>query len=103
VSGFAFHPEAFSDLDDIWEFIAQDNIDSADRTISDIFDALRALVSFPHKGHNRPDLTARPIRFILVRDYLIAFVPDESPLWIIAILHGRGNPRVMAAVLRNRT
>lgn len=102
MSGCAFHPEAFTDLIDIWEFIAEDNIDAADRVILEIFDAIRELVVFPHQGHRRPDLTARPLRFILVRDYLIAYAPDESPLWMVAILHGRRNPRIMSAILRGR-
>ena len=33
MSGYAFHPDAFADLDEIWEYIAQDNIDAADRKI----------------------------------------------------------------------
>jgi plasmid stabilization system protein ParE len=102
MSGYAFHPEAFTDLTEIWEFIAEDNVDAADRLIADIFDALRELVVFPHQGHRRPDLTERPLRFILVRDYLIAYAPDESPLWVVAILHGRRNPRIIAALLRGR-
>lgn len=102
MSGYAFHPEAFTDLNDIWEFIAENNIDAADAVIAGIFDAVRPLVAFPNQGHRRPDLTARPLRFILVRDYLLAYAPDESPLWVIAVLHGRRNPRVMAAILRGR-
>jgi hypothetical protein len=39
---------------------------------------------------------------MLVRDYLIAYTPKEKPLWIIAVMHGRRSPRLMAAVLRNR-
>ncbi len=31
MSGYALHPEAFTDLDDIREFIAEDNPDVADR------------------------------------------------------------------------
>ena len=34
MSGYAFHPEAFTDLDDIWEYIAADNIDAADRLVA---------------------------------------------------------------------
>lgn len=30
-SRYALHPEAFRDIDDIWEFIAQDSQDAADR------------------------------------------------------------------------
>jgi len=29
MSGYAFHPDAFADLDEIWEYIAQDNVDAA--------------------------------------------------------------------------
>jgi plasmid stabilization system protein ParE len=38
-----------------------------------------------------------------VRDYVIAYAAEEKPLAIVAILHGRRNPRVIAAILRNRT
>jgi len=30
MSGYAFHPEAYADLDEVWEFIAADNLDAAD-------------------------------------------------------------------------
>jgi plasmid stabilization system protein ParE len=102
MSGYAFHPEAFIDLDQIWEYIAEPNLDAADRVIADIFDALRTLVASPHIGARRPDLTSRPLRFKLVRDYLIAYAPDESPLWIVAVLHSSRNPRIMAAILSGR-
>jgi len=63
---------------------------------------LNALVPFPGAGHQRPDLTSRPLRFIVVREYLIAYAPEEKPLWVLAVLHGRRSPRVMAAILRGR-
>ena len=37
-----------------------------------------------------------------MREYLIAYAPDEKPLWIVAIPHGRRSPRVLAAILRTR-
>ena len=102
MSGYALHPEALADMDEIWEYIADHNIDAADRVVGDIFDALRTIAASPHIGHRRPDLTARPLRFHLVRDYLIAYALDERPLWVVAVRHGRRNPRVMAAILRRR-
>ena len=102
MSGYAFHPEAFTDLDQLWEYIAEHNLDAADRVVADVFDALHTLAASPHIGRHRPDLTSRPLRFKLVRDYLIAYAPDETPLWVVAVLHGRRNPRVMAAILRSR-
>jgi toxin ParE1/3/4 len=102
MSGYAFHPGARDDLDEIWDYIAADNLAAADRVITEILDAIRAMVPFPNSGHRRPDLTSRPLRFIIVREYLIAYVPDEKPLWVIAVMHGHRNPRVIAAILRGR-
>ena len=34
MSGYAFHPDAFADLDEIWEYIAQDNYDFTSRATS---------------------------------------------------------------------
>lgn len=103
MNGYAFHPDAFADLDEIWEYIAKDNIDAADRVLADIDTVLRTLAASPHIGHRRPDLTAGPLRFHVARnEYLIAYAPDEKPLWVLAVFHGRRNPRLMAAVLRSR-
>jgi plasmid stabilization system protein ParE len=102
VKGFALHPGAFDDLEEIRSYIAQDNFDAADRVIAEIFDAFRLTASFPHQGHRRPDLTSSLIRFKHVREYLIAYAPDEKPLWVIAVIHGRRNPRLIAALLRTR-
>jgi plasmid stabilization system protein ParE len=102
MTGYVFHPEARTDLDEIWDYIAEENPDAADRVIADILAGIRVLVPLPHQGHRRTDLTSRPLRFLLVRDYLIAYAPDEKPLWVIAVIHGSRNPRVMAAILRDR-
>jgi plasmid stabilization system protein ParE len=102
MTGCAFHPEAEADMNDIWEYIAADNSAAANRVTAEIENALNNLVLFPGRGHRRPDLTSRPLRFIVVREYLIAYAPDEKPLWVVAVIHGRRNPRVMAAILRGR-
>ncbi len=99
---YDLHPQARSDLDEIWEFIRWENLDAADKVIADILAGIDALVPFPNQGHKRPDLTTRPLRFVLVRDYLIAYAPEEKPLWVIAVMHGRRSPRLMAAILRDR-
>jgi len=102
MSGFVFHPDALADLNEIWEYIAADSLDAADRVLGEIHETVLSLVPFPQMGHSRPDLTSRPVRFHPVRDFLIAYAPDEKPLVVLAILHGRRHPRVMAAVLRGR-
>jgi plasmid stabilization system protein ParE len=68
MSGFVLHPDALNDLNEIWNFIAVDNLAAADRFVQEINDTIRAVLPFPQMGHSRPDLTSRPIRFLSVRD-----------------------------------
>jgi toxin ParE1/3/4 len=100
--GFLLHPGAAHDITQIWEFIAKDNPAAATRFREEILTAIRELVKFPNEGHRRPDLTARGLRFRTVRDYLIVYAPDAVPLVVVAVIHGRRNPRVIAAILGGR-
>lgn len=99
---YDFHPKALIDPEDVWESITENNPTAANRVVADILDTIEKLVPFPHRGYRRPDLTSRPLRFTNRRDYPIAYVPDEKPLWVVAAIHGRRSPRVMAAILRAR-
>ncbi len=99
---FRLHPLAAQDITGIWEYIAENNPIAAGRVREELLSGIRAVARFPDRGHKRPDLTSRPLRFILVREYLIAYAPAEMPLWVLAVIHGRRSPRVMAAILMGR-
>ena len=60
MTAYAFHPDAFADLDEIWEYIAEDNIDAADRVLADIHSTLSTLAESPQIGHRRLELTSVP-------------------------------------------
>jgi plasmid stabilization system protein ParE len=100
--GFILHSEEAQDITEIWKYIAAENVQAARRVRMDILEAIRNLVPLPHSGYRRHDLTSRPLRFWRVRNYLIAYAPDEKPLWVIAVMHGHRSPQVMAAILRGR-
>jgi len=102
MSGFVLHPAAFRDINEIWEFIAADNLDAADRVVDELRESIKKLVDFPEMGFRREELTSKPLRFFPVRDFLIAYAPEEKPLLVVAVLHTRRNPRVLPAVLRQR-
>ena len=102
MSQFVLHPDAYADLNEIWEYIAADNPRAADRFLDEIREAILALVGFPEIGHTRPELTQRALRFYVVREYLIVYASSERPLTVIAVLHGRRNPRVLAGILNRR-
>ena len=99
---FVLHPLAARDITAIWEFVAAESPAAARRVREEILSAIRRVAAFPESGHKRPELTSHPLRFVLVREYLIAYAPEERPLWVVAVIHGRHNPRVMAAILRGR-
>ncbi len=73
MTAYDFHPEAEGDLNDIWDYIAEESPDAADRVTEKIVAAIDALVPLPHQGHHRPDLTSRPLRFITTQNYLAAY------------------------------
>jgi plasmid stabilization system protein ParE len=102
MSGYVLHPDAYEDIDDIREYIAEDNPDAADRMVDEIFDSIRQLSQFPNRGFRRTKLASMSFRFVSVREYLIAYVPEKKPLWVVAVFHGRRSPRVIAAILRGR-
>jgi plasmid stabilization system protein ParE len=47
MSGFVLHPQAYADLDEIWEYIAGDSLDAADRFREEIYESIQSLVPFP--------------------------------------------------------
>jgi plasmid stabilization system protein ParE len=44
------------------------------------------------RGHARPDLTGRPLRFWTLSrypNYVIVYRPEKAPLRIVAVIHGK--------------
>ena len=76
------------DLDEIWEYIALDNIRAADRWVAKLFEAFEALAQNPGMGHKREDLTAHPILFWPVGAYLILYRVRKKRVEIVAVTQG---------------
>lgn len=87
------------DLEAIWEYIAQDNIDAADHWIGKLFDAFDALERTPGMGHRRDDLTSFPVLFWPVGAYLILYHVQSDRIEIVAVTQGS---RDVPAFLRQR-
>ena len=79
---------AEEDLNEIWEYIALDNIRAADRWIGKLFDAFDTLARNPGMGHKREDLTAYPILFWPVGLYLILYRAQKEFIEIVAVTQG---------------
>ena len=76
------------DLDEIWEYIAQDSIAAADRWIDKLFDAFDKLARNTGMGHKREALTAYPILFWPVGAYLILYRVQKEFIEIVAVTQG---------------
>jgi antitoxin ParD1/3/4/toxin ParE1/3/4 len=104
MSGYGLHPGAYEDLDLIWQHVESNSQsrDVAQKVEDAIFDAIAALVPLPGKGHHRADLTDRPLRFISVYSYLVAYDPNKQPLRVLAVLPAKDDPRRLASQLEAR-
>jgi antitoxin ParD1/3/4/toxin ParE1/3/4 len=100
MSGYVLTPEADEDLSGIWEYIAQDDIEAADRWDAKLRDAFKLLAGNPGLGHARKDLTDFPILFWPVGDYLILYRVRNKRLEVVAITQGA---RDIPSFLRERT
>ncbi len=87
MAAYLLAPEALSDLQSIWDFIAADSQAAADRQIDELFSAFEKLARWPRKGHFRRDLTNRQVRFWPIGSYLIVYRDATAPLQVVAILH----------------
>jgi toxin ParE1/3/4 len=92
--GYELSPEALADLQDIWVYIAKDNLAAADQLESDIYEACALLVKSPQLGHKRTDLTREPVLFWPVRGhYLVIYLLATKPLKVVRILHAGRDAR----------
>ena len=84
---FVLTPRAEQDVGDIWDYIANDSIEAADRVLSALEETMRRLAKNPGIGHMREELADRRHRFFLVYSYLIVYRFETQPLQVIRVLH----------------
>ena len=99
---YALTPVAKRDVFGIWSYIAEHNVDAADRVEQAIYEACVSLANAPLLGHVRPDLTSRALRFWTITrypNYSVVYRPELTPLQVVAVLHGK---RDIRRLLRER-
>jgi len=88
VTGYVVGEDAERDLGGIWEHIAEDSVDAADRWIGKLFDAFEALGRVPGMGHKREDLTPYPVLFWPIGAYLVIYRAERRPIEIVGVAQG---------------
>ena len=94
MSFYALTPLAKADIFEIWSHIAQESENAADRVEAAIYDACAFVADSPSRGHSRPELTIRSLRFwTLTRypNYTVVYQPGTALLQVVAVLHGKRN------------
>lgn len=99
MSAYVLSPDTLQDPQDVWDFIALDNVPAADELENEFFEAFDMLAERPGMGHTRSDLSVRDVRFWPVGSYLIVYRSNPTALQIVAVLHGA---RDLAEVIRKR-
>jgi toxin ParE1/3/4 len=83
-------PEAAADIDDIWEFIAADNPDAADRMVTTIHTTLATLGDHPKLGSQ--GRRSRTREFVVAGSpYLLIYRISKDFLEVVHVVHGARN------------
>jgi toxin ParE1/3/4 len=85
-------PEAATDLQAIYEYIAQDSPRNAANLVGKLLDAIESLNTFPHRTvaqHEGRGLL-QPVRSLPVRPYIVYFRVEEAQqaVRILSVRHG---------------
>jgi toxin ParE1/3/4 len=83
-------PQADSDLDDIWYYVASKSgsVDIADRLIDSITDRFFLLASHPNIGRARDEDLPPGLRSFPVGEYVIIYAAEDQDVLILRVVHG---------------
>ena len=80
-------PLAAADILDIWDHIAEDSVEQADRWVDKLDEKFRLIATQPLMGRGRGDLAADVRSFPFGR-YVIFYEPIEDGIDVVRVLHG---------------
>ena len=100
MAGYWVSAEAEDDLFEIWQRIAEDSVDLANRIDHEFRELFASLGQMRGQGHARRDLTGKPVLFFPLYSFLVVYQPATNPIRILAVLRGRRNvKRILRARL----
>ena len=77
---------ARNDLEEVWHYIATDNVEAADSLVAGIEARFRVLADSPRLGRARDDI-AVGFRYFPVGSYLILYRIQPEGIGIVRVLH----------------
>lgn len=88
MSRIVWSAAARNDLDEIWLYVAQDNLETADTLVDRLTEIARPLADFPQMGVARTEL-ADGLRSLTVGSYVLFYSAQRATIRIERVLHGR--------------
>ena len=85
-------PTSRKDYRAVWDYIAQDDPDAADRVLRSFDEAVQMLCDHPHGGPSRPELRPR-LRSFPVGSYVLFYRPIRGGIELVRVLHGARDMR----------
>ncbi len=101
MSEYVLTDHARQDMIEIWEYIARDHLDVADRVVLELELAMQRLADWPKLGHRRADVDDPRYRFWVVYSYVIVYDPATEPMQILRVIHGARDIRAVLSEDRN--
>ena len=80
-------PLAEEDLEEIWSFVAERDVEVADRLMDEITGRFDHLLAYPEAGRARHELLVN-LRSLPVKRYVIFYQPTDDGVEIFRVLHG---------------
>ncbi len=80
--------EASTWLQNIYEYIAENDQRAAQKVVNEIYEQTQLLLNYPKLGYKYKDVLEGEIRILLYGHYRIAYLIKHSIVEIIGIFHG---------------
>jgi toxin ParE1/3/4 len=82
-------PLALERVNEIADYIAEDNVEAARVFLLDIFGAVERLQSFPNSGRTVPEVNRLNIREIIFKNYRVVYRVERKRVSILTVRHGK--------------
>jgi toxin ParE1/3/4 len=83
--------DAEHDLDEIWFFIARDNLEAANRMVDEITARFPSIGSHPEMGRSRDEIKFG-VRSHPVDNYVIYYRETRTHVSVLHVIHGARDP-----------
>jgi toxin ParE1/3/4 len=91
-----FSPTALFDLEDIADYIAQDNPMAAEQWVDKLVPGAEKVASHPRSGRAVPEVGDPKIREVLVGQYRVIYRLEEKRLLVLTVIEGHRRLRAIS-------